>query len=581
VADTDGTAELPLVSIVTPSLNQGQFIEETIRSVLDQDYPRIEHIVVDGGSTDGTVETLRRHPHLVWVSEPDRGQADAVNKGFRMANGAIFGWLNADDLYLPGAVTTAVSTLRKTGCGLVHGGWCQIDQHGAAIRERIPPVRFDLKAQLNERNAVCQPGAFFTRAAFESVGGLDPSYRYAMDYELWLKLGARVGVTHVDAVLGAYRLHPASKTVAERPGFWAETVRASRAHGGRRFSPIYVDWYLPRARPSLYRLVRVYRFLRAGDIRGLGRRVAVHARTALSPRTRYALRVEIQTMRRRGLVYAARWNAGLADAWARDRLVRHRRYRVIGAAEVRKARRSERVFVFGSGASLNDLTDGEWSTIAEDDVFGFNAFYRQRWVRTDFHLLRGGVYGELRWRPHGSEVQRLIAANPRYADTIFLLQDEYLGQFANVLVGRGLLPRGARIFRYRTLPGPGLPSRSLADGVRHSPGTLVDCVNLAALLGWREIVLVGVDLYDSRYFWLPTDRTLGYDPAVGNVVPMDLNSIRGNRPEDRHNTATSGVVEQMAAWRDALDVEGVRLSVYNPRSLLAEVMPVFEPEAVR
>jgi glycosyltransferase involved in cell wall biosynthesis len=277
VADTGGNAHPPLVSIVTPSLNQGQFVEETIRSVLDQDYPRIEHIVVDGGSSDGTLAVLERYPHLTWTSEADRGQADAVNKGFAMAGGEIFGWLNADDLYLPGAVSTAVAALRGSGAGLVHGAWMQIDERGETIRPCIAVVPFDLDAQLNDRNAVCQPGAFFTREAFEAVGGLDASYRYAMDYELWLKLGARFPVTNVPVVLGAYRLHPASKTVAETSGFWAETVRASRAHGGKRFSKIYVDWYLPRARPWLFRVVRIARFVRSGDVRGLGSRVAVHA----------------------------------------------------------------------------------------------------------------------------------------------------------------------------------------------------------------------------------------------------------------------------------------------------------------
>jgi glycosyltransferase involved in cell wall biosynthesis len=276
VPDTDGTEDLPLVSIVTPSLEQGRFLEDAIWSVLQQDYPRIEHIVVDGGSKDETLDVLEAHAHLTWLSEPDDGQADAVNKGFRLAHGAIFGWLNADDTYLPGAVSTAVSALRRTGAELVHGGWRQIDAAGATIRD-IAPVPYDHDAELNDRNAVCQPGAFFTRAAFEAVGGLDPSYRYAMDYELWLRLGSRFPVTHVDAVLGAYRLHPASKTVAETFGFWAETVRASRAHGGRRLSRIYVDWYLPRAHPWLYRIVRVYRFLRSGDLRGLRDRMAVHA----------------------------------------------------------------------------------------------------------------------------------------------------------------------------------------------------------------------------------------------------------------------------------------------------------------
>src|SRR5688572_1037654 len=107
-----GPAELPLVSIVTPSLNQGRYLDEAIRSVQGQDYPRLEHVVVDGGSTDETLDVLRRHPHLRWVSEPDGGQSDAVNKGFRLARGEIFGWLNADDYYLPGAVAAAVAVLR-------------------------------------------------------------------------------------------------------------------------------------------------------------------------------------------------------------------------------------------------------------------------------------------------------------------------------------------------------------------------------------------------------------------------------------------------------------------------------------
>ena len=268
--------EPPLVSVVTPSLNQGRYLEDAIRSVLEQDYPNIEHVVVDGGSTDETLDVLRRHPHLRWVSEPDAGQADALNKGFRMANGEILGWLNADDLYLPGAISAAVEVLRESGAALVHGGWQTVDEDGKTIKQ-VAAVPFDLEKQLNERNAVAQPGSFFTRAAFEAVGGIDPSYRYAMDYELWLKLGSRFQVRHVDRILASYRLHPASKTVGEYSGFVPETRRASRRHGGRFFSTIYLDWYLPRRRPWLFRFLRAYRFLRAGDLRGFGERVATHA----------------------------------------------------------------------------------------------------------------------------------------------------------------------------------------------------------------------------------------------------------------------------------------------------------------
>ena len=249
-------------------MNQGRFIEEAIRSVRDQDYPRLEHIVVDAESTDQTLEVLRRHPEVRWVSEPDAGQADAVNKGFRMARGEIFGWLNADDYYLPGAVTAAVDLIRASGCGLVHGGWRQVDESGATMRD-VAVVPFDLQRQLEIENRVAQPGAFFTREAFEAVGGLDVSYRYAMDYELWLKLGERFDVRELDRIQAAYRYHPVSKSVSEYEEFWPETRRASRAHGGRFFSSMYTDYYLPKYKPSLYRLLIAMRLVRARDLQGL------------------------------------------------------------------------------------------------------------------------------------------------------------------------------------------------------------------------------------------------------------------------------------------------------------------------
>ncbi len=566
---------LPLVSIVTPSLGQGRFIEDAIRSVLEQDYPRIEHIVVDGGSTDETLDLLGRYPDLTWVSEPDDGQADAINKGFRLAHGEIFGWLNADDAYLPGAVSAAVAALRETGAGLVHGGWRQIDESGDTIRD-IAPVAYDHDAELNDRNAVCQPGSFFTRKAFEAVGGVDPSYRYAMDYELWLKLGARFPVTHVDAILGAYRLHPMSKTVAEASGFWAETVRASRTHGGRRFSKIYVDWYLPRARPWQYRVVRVLRLLRAGDVRGLARRVAVHA---FPPGTRHTMRIERDVLRTRGASYAAKWNVALLDSFVRDRLHRGR-YDVLDEAQARAARRSDRVFVFGSGASMNDIPEDEWAAMAEHDTFGFNAFYWEEWIRVDFQLFRGGAYGALHPAHRAEELAGALRANPRFSDTVYLMQDDFLGHYANFVVGRGYLPAGARLFRYRTAPGVGPPTRSFAEGIRHAPGTLVDAVNCAFCLGWKEIVLVGIDLYDSRYYWLPPDKTLTYDPTLKSVVSGDVNFDRGNRAGDRHNTVTAGIVDLMGQWHAAFAKDGVRLSVYNPKSLLAEEIPVFAHERV-
>jgi glycosyltransferase involved in cell wall biosynthesis len=273
--EADHPGELPLVSVVTPSLDQGRYIEDAIRSVSTQDYPRIEHIVVDGGSKDGTLDVLRRHEHLRWLSEPDRGQSQALNKGFAMAKGEIFGWLNADDVYLPGAIAAGVQTMRETGCALVYGGWTQLDETGEVTRE-ISPMPWDYQLQLEARNGVSQPGTLFTRAAFETVGGIDESYRYAMDYELWLKLGARYNVQCVDRLLAGFRVHSASKSVAESAGFRAETWRAARSHGARLRSPLFLEYYLPAEHPWAFRLLIAWRHLRRGEIRELAARTTAH-----------------------------------------------------------------------------------------------------------------------------------------------------------------------------------------------------------------------------------------------------------------------------------------------------------------
>jgi glycosyltransferase involved in cell wall biosynthesis len=258
-------SDAPLVSVVTPSLNQGRFIEETIRSVLEQDYPRVEYVVVDGGSTDETLAILRRHPSVRWVSEPDRGQADAIAKGFRISSGEILAWLNSDDLYLPGAISAAVEAFRRERCGLVYGAWRQIDELGETIRD-VPVKPWDYPMLLERANFVAQPAAFFTREAYETVGGIDARYRYAMDLDLWMRIGARYPVGRVERTLAAFRIHPESKSVAQYDAFAREVVRASRRSGGRLLSPYYLDFYLPRGRPWLYRGLLAYRRLRGATL---------------------------------------------------------------------------------------------------------------------------------------------------------------------------------------------------------------------------------------------------------------------------------------------------------------------------
>ena len=236
---------LPLVSVVTPAFNCSGFIEETVLSVSSQDYPRIEHIVVDGGSTDGTLEILARYPELRWISEPDQGQSNAINKGVRMAQGEILGWLNADDLYLNGAITAAVSELTvDRRLGMVCADHIEIDEFGNQLG-RVNSPEVDLDVLLNRGNIISQPTVFMLRAAFESAGGVNEQYRYAMDYELWLRLVSAFPAKHIPACWAAFRRHDNQLTVRQGHAFGREIRRASRANGGRFFSELGFTYSKP------------------------------------------------------------------------------------------------------------------------------------------------------------------------------------------------------------------------------------------------------------------------------------------------------------------------------------------------
>lgn len=239
---------MTLVSIVTPSLNQAQYLREAIESVRAQTYSPIEHIVVDGGSTDDTVSILAEYRELRWTSEPDRGQSHALNKGFAAARGEIFGWLNADDAYKPSAVEHAVEALDDAA--LVYADVTRVNDDGRNPRRiRSRPV-WDLWTELNQGNGIYSPAVFFTREAFEASGGLDEQLQLAMDYDLWLKIGKRFRVQHVDAVWGLQRIHDQAKTVRSRSEFWPERLTVSRRHGGRLVSPLLVRRYVRRPGPQ-------------------------------------------------------------------------------------------------------------------------------------------------------------------------------------------------------------------------------------------------------------------------------------------------------------------------------------------
>jgi len=222
----------PLVTIVTPCLNAARFVEQTIRSVLDQDYPRIEYIVMDGGSTDGTIDILKKYEHaLHWESAPDRGTADAVNRGFALGKGEILAFLNADDLYHPHAVSTAVRALRENSeAAGVYGDAWWIEEQGTRIAPY--PVR-DFDRSLLERECfLCQPATFFRKTPFESIGGLDPDLNLTFDYDFWLRLTRTFTMQRIDATLADSRMHHANKTLSQRDRVFRETFQVLKRNCG-------------------------------------------------------------------------------------------------------------------------------------------------------------------------------------------------------------------------------------------------------------------------------------------------------------------------------------------------------------
>jgi glycosyltransferase involved in cell wall biosynthesis len=233
--------DLPLVSIITPSYNQADFLEQTILSVLEQDYPNIEYLVVDGGSTDGSVEIIKKYAGRIdwWVSEKDKGQADALNKGLARAKGEIVAWLNSDDIYRPGAIRQAVEALHMNPeVGMVYSKLHSIDRAGEVFNT-ISYKQFDLLDLLTFQ-IIGQPTVFMRRAVLQQAGPLDASYNYLLDHHLWLRMLRLAPIKYVNATWAAARHHPSAKNVAQATRFGQEAFRI-------------LDW--ARAQPVLSELV--------------------------------------------------------------------------------------------------------------------------------------------------------------------------------------------------------------------------------------------------------------------------------------------------------------------------------------
>jgi glycosyltransferase involved in cell wall biosynthesis len=237
--------ERPLVSVLTPSYNQAPFLRAALDSVLQQEHEPLEHIVVDGGSTDGSVEVLEEYGRLHagrlrWTSEPDRGQSHAVNKALAAARGTIVGWLNSDDAYLPGAISRVVQAFRENRrAGLVYGTGSVMDREGRRVRAFAHAEPFNLWRLVYVWDYVLQPAAFFRRELLERVGWLREDLHYAMDWDLWIRLAQRAPVIYLPEPLASSREYGEAKTFRGGWPRFRELVRLMRLHGGRRYPPAY------------------------------------------------------------------------------------------------------------------------------------------------------------------------------------------------------------------------------------------------------------------------------------------------------------------------------------------------------
>jgi glycosyltransferase involved in cell wall biosynthesis len=228
----------PRVFVVTPSYNQARYLRATIDSVLEQEYPHLDYFVADGGSTDGSVEILRSYGDRVrWVSAPDGGQSAAIASAWRDSNADLLAWLNSDDVYLPGAISAAVDhLLAHPDASMVYGRGHLIDEQGVTIG-RYPTVPFDAELLRNEC-FVCQPATLIRSEVFRLIDYPDPDLRYAMDYDLWIRLAERFAVSLLDHPLAGSRVHADTKTLRDREQVFDEIVQVAE----RRFGSVSRNW---------------------------------------------------------------------------------------------------------------------------------------------------------------------------------------------------------------------------------------------------------------------------------------------------------------------------------------------------
>jgi glycosyltransferase involved in cell wall biosynthesis len=259
---------LPSLTIITPCLNAAATLPATIASIRAQGYPDLEHVVVDGGSTDGTVELLRASDGIRWISEPDRGLADALNKGIAMASGEVIGELNADDVYEPGALCAVGEALRDAPGAMWLTGRCRIiDAEGREIRRPVTAYKNWLLRRYSRRlylthNFISAPATFFRREALAETGGFDLQYRISVDYDLQLRIAARHEPLVLDRYLASFRMAEGSLSMSGFKTQFREHAEQARRHGDGHRAAVAVNQVMSAAIVGAYEALRRVRAAR-------------------------------------------------------------------------------------------------------------------------------------------------------------------------------------------------------------------------------------------------------------------------------------------------------------------------------
>ena len=321
------------LSIVTPVLNQRLLLDDLIDCVRDQEVPEVQHIVVDAGSTDGTVELLRRRSdEVTWISEPDGGQAEAINKGFALADGDVLAWINCDDRYTPGALRLVLDVFAASpSIDLLYGDALATDLRGRAygVRTHVRPCDLDDLVRLGD--PIVQPAAFWTRRLWRDLGGVDASLTYAFDYELWMRAAARTTLVYLPVCLAQEALHGGAKTARGALPRVEEIERVARRHGGPGVPQAF------RAEAAAVHSAEALRAFARLDARS-GRRHLAAGRALAPDRLRHAAHLFAQLAPGTGTLPRLRllanrwrtWRTNRAIEWPRERLIAEQRPRALG-----------------------------------------------------------------------------------------------------------------------------------------------------------------------------------------------------------------------------------------------------------